>query len=100
FLAMFVSPVRGFSGVVRARNLTPATGNSDTKSDTRQDQQGFAQMRITRKWRNEKGLRVTSQALQAEVYGNRTHRQLCSNRPLVLKTRAPTRGANTSRRQE
>ena len=31
------------------------------------------------------------------VYGNRTHRELCSNPPLVLKTRAPTRGANTPR---
>src|SRR6059058_1271566 len=29
------------------------------------------------------------------AYGNRTHRELCSNPPLVLKTRAPTRGANT-----
>ena len=29
------------------------------------------------------------------MYGNRTHRELCSNPPLVLKTRAPTRGANT-----
>src|SRR5262249_8211888 len=29
------------------------------------------------------------------VYGNRTHWELCSNPPLVLKTRAPTRGANT-----
>ena len=31
------------------------------------------------------------------VYGNRTHCELCSNPPLVLKTRAPTRGANTPR---
>jgi hypothetical protein len=31
------------------------------------------------------------------VYGNRTHWELCSNPPLVLKTRAPTRGANTPR---
>ena len=29
------------------------------------------------------------------MYGNRTHRELYSNPPLVLKTRAPTRGANT-----
>lgn len=29
------------------------------------------------------------------VYGNRTHRELCSNPPAVLKTVAPTRGANT-----
>lgn len=29
------------------------------------------------------------------MYGNRTHWELCSNPPLVLKTRAPTRGANT-----
>src|SRR5438105_2496680 len=34
---------------------------------------------------------------EAEVYGNRTHWELFSNPPLVLKTRAPTRGANTSR---
>jgi integrase/recombinase XerD len=32
---------------------------------------------------------------QAGVYGNRTHLELCSNPTLVLKTRAPTRGANT-----
>src|SRR5215467_11834403 len=32
---------------------------------------------------------------EAGVYGNRTHWELCSNPPLVLKTRAPTRGANT-----
>src|SRR5437867_2382901 len=32
-----------------------------------------------------------------EVYGNRTHWELLSNPPLVLKTRATTRGANTSR---
>jgi integrase len=31
------------------------------------------------------------------VYGNRTHSEPCSNPPLVLKTRAPTRGANTPR---
>src|SRR5215472_1217040 len=31
------------------------------------------------------------------VYGNRTHRELCSNPPLVLKTRAATRRANTPR---
>src|SRR5437867_12919164 len=35
--------------------------------------------------------------MEAGVYGNRTHRELCSNPPLVLKTRAPTRGANTPR---
>jgi hypothetical protein len=29
------------------------------------------------------------------VYGNRTHRELCSNPPLVLKTRANTSCANT-----
>src|SRR5262245_62037309 len=97
---MFLSPVRCLSGVVRGRDLTPPARNSDTKSDTRPDQQGLVEMRIGRKWRNEKGLRWFSQALRAEVYGNRTHRQLCSNRPLVLKTRAPTRGANTSRRLE
>ena len=33
------------------------------------------------------------------VYGNRTHCELCSNPPLVLKTRAPTRGANTPERR-
>lgn len=32
---------------------------------------------------------------QAGVYGNRTHWELCSNPPLVLKTRARTSGANT-----
>jgi hypothetical protein len=31
----------------------------------------------------------------AGVYGNRTHSELCSNPPLVLKTRATTRCANT-----
>src|SRR6266852_6284025 len=32
---------------------------------------------------------------EAGVYGNRTHRELCSNPPLVLKTRAAARRANT-----
>ena len=32
---------------------------------------------------------------KAGVYGNRTHRELCSNPPLVLKTRAATRRTNT-----
>src|SRR4051812_45528193 len=32
------------------------------------------------------------------VYGNRIHRELCSNPPPVLKTGAPTRGANTPRK--
>src|SRR5262249_11318248 len=31
------------------------------------------------------------------VYGNRTHSELCSNPPPVVKTGAPTRGANTPR---
>ena len=32
------------------------------------------------------------------MYGNRTHSELCSNPPLVLKTRAITRCANTPRK--
>src|SRR6516162_5957891 len=38
---------------------------------------------------------TTSERRKTEVYGNRTHWELCSNPPLVLKTRALARGANT-----
>lgn len=39
--------------------------------------------------------RTGREGCEAGVYGNRTHRELCSNPPLVLKTRARTSGANT-----
>src|SRR5438552_19023547 len=40
-------------------------------------------------------MRCPFAAMYTGVYRNRTDRELCSNPPLVLKTRAPTRGANT-----